>query len=296
MINESNCNVLAVTDLLARDYPEIIFTLQKICKEENIQLRIISNVNDYWCRDFLPIQVKSNRYVQFVYDPSYYKHPKYSHLKTNTGQIKCVNPNQLEFSSIVLDGGNLVYFENIAIVTDRVFKDNPRIEPFKLQNIVIELLELEKLIVIPAIPYELTGHADGMVRFLNTDTVVVNDFTKCTSKSYLNKLKKSLHDFEQVLLDNNFSANSNTDDATGDYLNHVCIGRKVVFPAYGIETDESAFRTLENCYPSKELVPVSCNSLAKKGGVLHCATWQNSENLEPKSLLEMYKSAFIHLA
>jgi hypothetical protein len=45
-------------------------------------------------------------------------------------------------------------------------------------------LELSKLfngsevIIIPALPREMTGHVDGIVRIINDSTVFVSDFSK----------------------------------------------------------------------------------------------------------------------
>ena len=39
-------------------------------------------------------------------------------------------------------------------------------------------LRVAELIVIPKEPYDEIGHADGMVRFLDAKTVLVNDYSE----------------------------------------------------------------------------------------------------------------------
>ncbi|MBK7442983.1 MAG: agmatine deiminase family protein [Bacteroidetes bacterium] len=75
---------------------------------------------------------------------------------------------------LVLDGGNLVYEKDTLIVTDKVFTENAD----KTKNQVIQLLENcfhAQVIVIPRAYNDIFGHADGNVRFVNADTVLVNE-------------------------------------------------------------------------------------------------------------------------
>ena len=41
-----------------------------------------------------------------------------------------------------------------------------------------ELFEVDKIIFIPTDEDDIFGHADGMVRFIDDDTVLINNYSK----------------------------------------------------------------------------------------------------------------------
>jgi agmatine deiminase len=269
MMREGLTGKIVITTLLASDYPEIIVPIAANSDE----LILLDGANDYWCRDYLPIQVNPDKFIQFTFDPAYYKFPGYSHLKTNVDCLKiCVGSNPIK-CHIVLDGGNIVYYGRKAIVTDSIFKHNPDIQKTTLINQLLDLLELDDLVIIPTLPYDITGHSDGMVRFVNEETLLVNDFNKACSHTYWQKLLKSLKQFEICLLPNDSHLNKITDDATGDYINMLETNSHLFVPVYGNGTDDKARKVIETVYPSNKIVPVNVSKLTIKGGGLHCASW-----------------------
>ena len=79
---------------------------------------------------------------------------------------------------INLDGGNVVNWYDRAIVTDRIFQENPEYSnKFQLIEELEKLLEVE-VIVIPQIKTDFTGHADGMVRFINKSALIGNSLSQ----------------------------------------------------------------------------------------------------------------------
>src|SRR5436305_13708281 len=127
MVAETECNTIAITELLVRDHFEIANTILQSCKAHGIKNRIIKGANDYWCRDFMPIQVNAYKFVQFAYNPVYYKSPKYKHLKTDLSKLKYSRLTNVTKCDIIIDGGNISYDKTKAIITDSVYKDNPDI-------------------------------------------------------------------------------------------------------------------------------------------------------------------------
>jgi hypothetical protein len=103
MMQEGLTERVMITSLLARDHPEIVNPVKSNCK----QLTLLEGANDYWCRDFLPVPVTPHKYIQFTFDPPYYKYPGYTHLKTNPDKLDAVIKSKCIKSPIVLDGGNL---------------------------------------------------------------------------------------------------------------------------------------------------------------------------------------------
>ena len=273
MVNESESDKLFITDLLLSHYQIIAETITDICNLHNIEVSVVSNAKDYWCRDFMPLQVNKNKFVQFVFDPTYYKSKKYSHLKTDINALNHSFTGEVFYSNIVLDGGNICSYNDKAIISEKVFRDNPLYPKQTLINELTNHLELDKIVFVPTVPYDITGHSDGMVKFINEDTIFLNDFSKICSKTYLNKLHRALKGFNVVPMTNELHKNKLKDDATGDYINMIVVKDLIFLSAYGNTSDEVAFRTVEAAFPSHDIKQIKTNALAAKGGVLHCATW-----------------------
>lgn len=273
MVDESSCNGIAITGLLKRKYPLIAKQIDDVCCKTRTVMTVIENANDLWCRDFMPVQVRVNKYVQFTYDPSYYKNKRYGHLKTYVRRLGFKFGAPAHKSTIVLDGGNISFCNSAAIITERIFKDNEGYPKEKLVNEIVELLELKELTFVPPLPYDVTGHADGMIRFIDEKTVLLNDFRLIAGKTYWRKLLKSLSKFRVILLPNDLHLNSQTDNATGDYINMAIIKDRLLVPEYNTFTDKLAHEIIRLAYPHSKMVPVMSNGLAREAGILHCATW-----------------------
>ena len=124
----------------------------------------------------MPVQTPSGKLIQFKYDPSYLQVSEYPETRSDVRYVDEVNDLHPIFSDINLDGGNVVMLGNKAIITDRVFSENPDWDKEKLVSELSRLLECE-IIIIPAYKpdYDFTGHVDGMIRFVDSDTVLVNN-------------------------------------------------------------------------------------------------------------------------
>ncbi|GAB6044508.1 hypothetical protein JCM11957_01060 [Caminibacter profundus] len=77
-------------------------------------------------------------------------------------------------------------------MTDKIFSENPSIERNKLIEKIKNLLEVDELIIIPKQPWDMFGHTDGLIRFIDENTVLVNDLS-LESRSYTkSKISKFL--------------------------------------------------------------------------------------------------------
>ena len=128
MIADSECNVVFVADSLEGRFPGVYRGLASILAEHAIPLRTIPGTRDVWCRDYLPVRVAENRFVQFRYAPDYLATGKYRYLRAD-GQIAPTLPwlKGVRRSEIGLDGGNVVGWGDRAVVTDKVFRENPEL-------------------------------------------------------------------------------------------------------------------------------------------------------------------------
>jgi len=269
MIPDFQTNVVFISDRLHTKHPEVESGLRTLLGD---RLRILPGTKDIWCRDFMPIQLAPNRFLQFIYDPKYLEYD--TDLRTDNGSdllgLDCTR------SSLVIDGGNIVRWHDAAIMTDKVYKENPGVERPVLQKKFQKALEVERLVVIPKEPYDTIGHSDGMVRFVDAKTVLVNDYKKA-SRAFVEELHKTLNRHGLEIIPFPYCPTNKVvngiPSAVGVYINFLQIEGLIVCPTFGIPKDDDALKMLAEVFAQQRIVPLRCKTLAVGGGVLNCATW-----------------------
>ncbi len=274
MIKDNDTNYLYLSPLLESKYPMFYKYLMEVIIRNNVKHEFLLNTKDVWCVDFMPIQINDNDFIQFVFNPSYLQYKKYKDSITNTDDVvKTLNLN-IKKSDIILDGGNICNWKDIAIITNRVFKENKEKKDIEIYEQLKKELEVNTLIIIPELPHDFTGHADGMIRFIDRNTIIMNDFSKCSTKKYYTSLKTSLINagLNLVELPNESWKNTSYDDITGDYINFLRIEDILIIPSFGSELDKTVENILRDCY-SVNIETVRANDLAKDSGLLNCISW-----------------------
>jgi len=91
-----------------------------------IQSELLNYTNDIWARDYMPIQVSENKFIEFRYDPDYLQGTvkEQRELKTYPDIVCEAHHIKTIKSGIILDGGNVVKYSNFVILTDKIFKEN----------------------------------------------------------------------------------------------------------------------------------------------------------------------------
>lgn len=226
----------------------------------------------------MPIQTPSGKLIQFRYDPSYLKDPQYAETRSNVGHVDEINDIRPLFSEINLDGGNVVMFGNKAILTDRVFSENPDWTKEALLSELSKLLECE-IIIIPAYKPDddFTGHADGMIRFIDGNTVLVNNL-KQDFKYMRDAIIEALSNANLKYINFpwfEYKIKGNNDHAIGIYLNYLEVGNLIIMPVFGVpgNKDAEALAKLKGVFPDKTIETIDYNAVALYGGILNCTTW-----------------------
>lgn len=275
MVTDAETDFLFVADTLPKKHPQFFNEFSKILNDESIMFSLLPNTKDIWAVDFMPIQIQKDRFIQFTYCPDYLR--KYKRWSKTISDVNCIckeiglSPVK---SDIVLDGGNVVREKNKVIMCDKIFVENPGYEKKFLTNELKELFEVDHLFFIPTHPKDMIGHADGMVRFLNDQTVIINNY-KNEKKEFKKAFQNALHDagLDTVEIPYIVDSNKNEIQANGIYLNYLQMRNLIVVPTFGIAEDEEALKIFEQLFPSSAINLVDSNEIAKEGGVLNCISW-----------------------
>ena len=271
--------IVYLSELLEERYPESFNRLTSILKKHNVEYRLLKGTKDIWCKDYMPIQNESGKLVQFRYEPSYLKGNKeWEESRSDVREVCRLNEFEPVFSNINLDGGNVLLCSGRAIVSDRIFTENPEYtDKEKLVKELSELLEAE-VIIIPAQNGDMTGHADGMVRFVDRDTILGNNRSD-EYKYWTNGIEKVLNDYNLKYIDVPFfygyKDSKHPDHAIGVYVNYLEVGNLIVLPVFEVEgnKDAEAIAAFKQIFPDKIIETINYNDVALEGGVLNCTTW-----------------------
>ena len=265
-----------MSELLMSKHQETCKNLIKILEKHHVNYSFIKGTNDIWCRDYMPVQIESGKLIQFTYNPSYLKGKKeWEESRSDVTEICKLNNIDTTFSDINLDGGNVLICDGRAIISDRIFTENPTKDKDSLVNELSKMLECE-IIIIPAENDDFTGHADGMVRFVNRNTILGNRMTD-EYKYWQKGMQKVLEAYNLTYIDVPFITDikdsKHPESAIGIYVNYLEVNDLIVMPVFGREEDAQAIDIIQKAFPNKQIETINYNDVAKEGGLLNCTTW-----------------------
>lgn len=267
-----------MSKLLQTRYPETCDRLIRILEKHSVRYKFLEGTKDIWCRDYMPVQARSGKLVQFKYDPSYLKGSK--ELEDSRSDVKEVckaNGITAQPSDINLDGGNVLICEDRAIISDRIFSENEGCDQKQLVDELSNLLGCE-IIIIPALrskEEDFTGHADGMVRFVNRNTILGNRLAG-EYKYIQDGMQKVIDKYGLTYIDVPFfeaKDKDHPDSAIGIYVNYLEVNNLIVMPEFGREEDKQAYAVIQKAFPDKVVETIDYNDVALEGGLLNCTTW-----------------------
>lgn len=226
-----------------------------------------------WARDYMPVQVSETKFVWFDYSPDYLSDsPEY---KPDTSAVLSELGLTVVKAELVIDGGNIVCCGDKVIMTDKIFRENPHIAQRELIDTLTQLLEAE-IVLIPEDVYDEYGHADGMVRYMGGDNVLLNnycDYDKALRKRLLAALKP--HFSVTELHYGTFTDNS------WAYLNFLHVGQQIFVPMIGDKLGETALRQISDAYSNCQCHPIpNCENIVNEGGALNCCTWNIQKDFQ----------------
>ncbi len=276
MITDIQTNKLFLADTLPKQQPKFFHRFEKVLNEFDIHFDFIQNTRDIWAVDFMPIQIDNGNFTQFIYDPDYLYWYNLEHTITDTSAVPEAQKVAPKQSILKVEGGNVIKGTKKIIMCDKVLKDNIT---FKMsqQRIIDELItafQVQEIIFIPTHPDDFIGHADGMIRFIDDNNVVINSL-KNENNKFKSELLSVLKENKLNYLEIPFNiSNCNDDwDARGIYINYLQMKDVIFVPQFNFKEDKLAEHFLSETFPKSKIVPILCNEIAREGGILNCITW-----------------------
>lgn len=279
MITDQETNFVYFSKLLPQRHPKFFKELKAILQRKGIEHGLLPYTKDIWCRDYMPVQIAGNAFVQLKYDPCYL-HGSKEDIRTITDASETCKTVGIRpvVSDIKIDGGNIVRSKTKVIITERILCENPQYSRKELIKKIKKLLNVRQLIMIPKCPDDPYGHADGCIRFINSDSVIVNELDK-EERYFAVALKKVLREsrlkYKGIpwFIDNDHRY---PESAVGNYINYLEMGDLILIPEYKghDKCNRMALAALRKVFGVKKIIePVESTEIAKEGGVLNCVSW-----------------------
>lgn len=277
MIPDWETDTVLISDVLMQRYPQIVRQLESILQYHRVPLNTVPGMADIWIRDAAPVQISEQHFVQFRYRPNYLCNSRDERLITGPEVFQRLEfVRELVQCELIIDGGNIVGTQSFAIVTNKIYDENPDFGRPSLRDALRSHLQVKQLIDIRKEPFDTFGHSDGMVRFVADERVILNDYSKNEPK-LAEELQRVLAraGLEVVIFPYipHYEVQDGITSAVGNYANFLRVGDLIIVPAFGLAEDETVREILTNLLPQSSVVSLPCRDLAAQGGVLNCASW-----------------------
>lgn len=270
---------------LKRYYPKVYHELDNILSRHQVFHDVLKDTADYWCRDYMPVQVLGNNFVQFRYHPDYLEGLRDYETSTtvSVGLAEKLNlfPINIKVSPIVADGGNFTFatikkgrgFTPVVIMTEKIFIENPDMGRDNIISQLESLFPNYKLLFLPWDREDVCGHTDGIVHAVGNNKLLVN----------LNVYPDDMAIKMRTILESYFKVIdlelSDYHDMSWAYINMIQTHNVIIIPGLGTSTDEEALIHIRKLFPEYKdrIYQVQMPSIVKKGGgALNCLSWSFS--------------------
>lgn len=269
-ITDEDTNIVYISDLLADECPDFYKRFVKLLQTNKIPFDIIPNTNDIWARDYMPIQIYSDHFVEYCYNPDYLQSTKDDKDSITDTSAVC---KELGIScyktDLVIDGGNVVKAGRFIIMTEKVYAENKHLSPAIVRERLKEIFHRE-IIMLPWDKNERYGHADGIVKAIDDQTVLLTNYEDYDSKFAAR--------FEKILSEH-FTVRKlcydvkQRDKNNWAYINFLRVGNHLIVPGLGTMEDEQAIKQISRYYPTCNILQIEASEIINKGGALNCITW-----------------------
>ncbi len=237
---------------------------------------------DIWMRDFSPLNATRPvmmRYTAAGQGSGRKGQSEADHVQEVLADVLGQSGYQFSESDLKNDGGNFVddYAGN-AVLSRKFLRDNKLTENQGFTQIR-QITGAKNIAFIEADEQGGLEHADGVVAFIDENTLVINSYPE--DHDYTAELKADLeyglpgvkiHEIVtpydgSVIYDKRFGS------ACGLYTNMLVTPRRIYFPQFGIPEDKEALVSMKR-WTDKDIIPVMSTPICQMGGGVRCMSWQ----------------------
>ena len=271
MVTDRLTDTVYFSEWALKDFPVPINNICKLLDKHGIKYGFLRHTKDYWCRDYMPIQVNETKFVQYTYAPDYLQNKKDRRYITDpTATLHDLNTPTVK-TNLIIDGGNVIKCPDKVIMTEKVFCENKNIPSNKVIAMLEQLFECS-VVFLPWDKSETYGHADGIVRWVYGNTVLLTAYEM--SRYFANKFLEELErNFDVIVM--KYSTRPRNREHSWAYINFLQTKNVIIVPVFNIKEDEQALQQIEAAFPDYHgrIEPVDISNIISHGGGLNCISW-----------------------
>jgi agmatine/peptidylarginine deiminase len=269
-VTDSDTNKVYISSWLKDECPNFYGRFIILLQDNGIAFQVMQSTNDIWARDYMPIQIYDDHFVQYCYNPNYLQ--KSDEDKESITDVDSVC-KELGISTyktdLVIDGGNVVKAGKYIIMTEKVYIENSHLKPAEVRAQLRSIFHSDVL-MLPWDKNEPYGHADGIVKAIDDNTVLLtnyNDFDPRFAKRFEEILSKH---FTVKKLSYHVEHRNKNNWA---YINFLRVGDIIILPGLETEEDGQALSQIQGFFPKCKVLQIDASEVVEKGGALNCITW-----------------------
>ena len=247
--------------------------IKEALESQGVSYGFLKHTKDIWTRDFMPVYSGRHSYVSYKYNPDYLQECK-EYITENINKVFDFSKDSIVETNLVIDGGNIIVCGDKIIMTEKIFVENPN----HSKEQVVELIEKAfsaKLVVIPWDKEEKYGHADGMVRYVSGNHVLINNYKDIDSE-LRQRLLDALRPYFSQISELEYGSAQRVDSWA--HINYLQVNNLIFVPQLEIPSDKLAVEQISKTFPASTIIPVEVKGIVKKDGALNCVTWNHFEN------------------
>ena len=268
--------------------------LRSIAAKHAIELFDIPT-NDAWLRDTGPVFLVSHKSasqlpaaVAWQWNAWGGKYPPWEADAQVAQRIAKLLGMQVFQQSVVLEGGAIeTDGEGTLLVNHRCVQDparNPGLSLEVLEQVICAQLGIERLLWVGGelAGDDTDGHIDQLARFVAPGRVVAarqpdrldpnHDPLEANIELLRTLVDAKGRRLEVIPIEIPSRFAFDGVQLPASFLNFYIANGVVAVPVFCTAADESALRTLVDCFPDRVVVPVACHELIRGRGGLHCIT------------------------
>ena len=269
-------------------------------KNDDLKNDDLYNTRDIWSRDYMPVQLTQDLFLNYTYSPDYLSNQKayitnWLLHKVHTRKADKLNLNVVTIP-LILDGGNVIkaidkFGKPTIIMCSKVLKENNLSKEeltdwwnqFFDNQIRLILIEWEGKDENPI------GHADGMVRYITEGKVLITNYCDWDDEERLSEPLKEYFDIERLHFGDIEGIKgtkmwSLLKSTSWGYINFLQVGKHIIVPKLDWdELDKAAVQQIQQAFGASykvELIDCDMTQIienpdvnANSGGGLNCLTW-----------------------
>lgn len=271
MVTDNLTDTVYFSEWSLKDFPATIASVCQLLDRHGVRHGFLRHTKDYWCRDYMPIQIDGKKYVRYVYMPDYLMKGKDRAYITRPDDALAdlgINPVS---TSLVMDGGNVVKCPDKVIMTEKIFHENRDVQRNRVIAELERLFECEPVFL----PWDVTeryGHADGIVRWVEGDRVLLTAYEE--SRYFSRRFREALERHFDVKV-MKYTTRPRNRQLTWAYINFLQTKNVILVPVFNIKEDGEALRQIADAFPdySGRIEAVDMSGIIRHGGGLNCISW-----------------------